>query len=112
MQDRDDNVEAVVIGAKSPVRTFNLVTSFYPRPLAGVGNTPLTASELKRATDELNRRCTQLQDGMETMGFPSWRVTHEELLEEIRYFYHPGTGRGEQPLLFERSVGMQLARIR
>lgn len=112
VQDRDDQVEAVVISAKAPVRTFTLVTSFNPRPLGATSKTPLTDSELKRATAELDRRCVQLQDGISQMGLPAWRLPHDELLEEIRYFFHPGTGRREHTLSRERSVGMRLASVR
>ena len=112
LTERLTHVETVVANAQAPVRTFYLVTSFNPRLITNMTKTPLTASELQRASEELDRRCAQLSEGLAGMNLTAWRVTHDELIDEIRHFYHPGTKRDRPELTLDRSVGMQLARVR
>lgn len=88
--ERSAFVEAAVQAIQAPVRTIYLVTSYNPRLLTkAVVKGSLTDVELRQAREELDRRCGQLARGIERMKLSAWRATHDELLEEIRYFYHP-----------------------
>lgn len=88
--ERSAFVEETVQSIQAPVRTIYLVTSYNPRLLTkAVVKGPLTEGELRQALEELDRRCGQLARGIERMKLTAWRATHAELLEEVRYFYHP-----------------------
>ena len=110
--ERSAFVEATVQAIQAPVRTIYLVTSYNPRLLTkSVVKGPLTEAELQRAREELDRRCDQLTRGIERMKLPAWRATHDELLEEIRYFYHPSQAQlARREMHLDRSVSMRLAR--
>lgn len=110
--ERAEFVEMMVMRLEAPVRTFYLVTSFKPRTV-DLGNAPLDDRELARAQDELSRRCDQLIEGIDHMGLPAWRATHEDLIRDIQYFYHPSQLElARRELRTERSVGMQLGQMK
>ncbi len=110
--ERSAFVEATVQSIQAPVRTIYLATSYNPRLLTKtVVKGPITEAELQRAREELDRRCDQLARGIERMKLPAWRATHDELLDEIRYFYHPSQAQlARREIHLDRSVSMQLAR--
>ena len=110
--ERSEYVEMLVMRLEAPVRTFYLVTSFKPR-IVDLGNAPLDDRELARAQDELSRRCEQLIEGIDHMDLPAWRASHDDLIRDIQYFYHPShleLARRESRL--DRSVGMQLGQMK
>jgi hypothetical protein len=93
LYERSAFVEATVSALQAPVRTLYLVTSHNPRLVAKpVRGGPLTEKELARARQELDRRCDQLARGVGRMKLPAWRASHEELLNDVRHFYHPAQG--------------------
>ncbi len=109
-------VEGLVGANQAPVRTVYFVTSYYVR-LANKATAklkgPLTESEIARATKELDHRCNQLQRGIERMKLKAWRATHDELVRDLQYFYHPSQSQlAHRELRAERSVAMGLARAR
>jgi hypothetical protein len=98
----------------APVRTVYFVTSYHVR-LASKATArikgPLSEVEIARAIRELDNRCSQIARILERMHLKAWRATHDELVNEIRYFYHPSQiDLVRRALHAERSVAMGLAR--
>jgi hypothetical protein len=104
-------VEMAVEVLQAPVRTFYFVTAFNPRLIAPINAGPLSADELDKAKRELDHRCAQISAGLRQMRLPHWRATHQELLEDIRHFYHPSQAQLHHELRAERSVAMRLASV-
>ena len=96
----------------TPVRTFYFVLSYNPRLISGLRLGPLELVELDRAQQELTHRCAELQSSLRQMRLPNWRVSHDELLEDIHHFYHPSQAQLQHALRVERSVAMRLATVR
>jgi hypothetical protein len=108
---RADTVEMAVEALQAPVRTFTFLASFNPRLLNPIRRGALEAGELERARKELDRRCAQLSAGLREMRLPHWRATHDELLADIRHFYHPAHSQLHHDLSADRSVAMRLASV-
>ena len=90
LYDRLAHVEASVQAAQAPVRTFYVITSHNPRLLRkAVAAGPLSEEEFIASKAELDERCRRLQHGIELMRLPAWRAAHDDLLLELRHFYHP-----------------------
>ena len=55
----------------------------------------------------------QLLRGIECMRLKAWRASHDELVRDIQYFYHPSQSQlaCRDPRM-DRSVAMGLARVR
>jgi hypothetical protein len=88
--ERSAHIEALLQSIQAPVRTLYLVTSHNPRLITKtVARSVLSEAELLKAREELDRRCSQLARGIERMKLPAWRASHDELLNEVRHFYHP-----------------------
>jgi len=55
----------------------------------------------------------QLLRGIERMKLKAWRASHDELVREIQYFYHPSQSQlACRELRLDRSVAMGLTRAR
>ena len=108
---RVDAVEMAIEALQAPVRTFTFVVSFNPRLLNPIRRGPLDAAELERARRELDRRCTQLSAGLREMRLPHWSVSSDELLADIRRFYHPAHSQLNHEVSADRSVAMRLASV-
>ena len=108
---RVDAVEMAMEALQAPVRTFTFLVSFNPRLLNPIRRGTLDVAELERACGELERRCSQLIAGLREMRLPHWRVTSDELLRDIRQFYHPAHSQLNHEVSAERSVAMRLASV-
>ena len=108
---RANYVEMAVEALQAPVRTFYFLVSFNPRLLNPLRKGMLDADELARSRQELDRRCAQLIAGLCEMRLPHWRATHDELLADIRHFYHPAHSQLNHDLSADRSVAMRLASV-
>lgn len=100
----------------APVRTVYFATSYHVR-LASKATArlkgPLSEDEIAKAVRELDNRCCQIARIIERMQLKAWRATHEELVREIQYFYHPSQVElATREMRVERSVAMGLARAR
>jgi hypothetical protein len=100
----------------APVRTVYFATSYHVR-LASKATArlkgPLSEDEIAKAIRELDNRCGQIARIVERMQLKAWRATHDELVREIQYFYHPSQeDLARRELHVERSVAMALARAR
>lgn len=81
-------LEAQLHALHAPVRTFYLVTSVNPRLLSKhMRREGLSETEFASASAALGQRCEQLQRGIEIMGLPSRRATHDELVAVLRGEY-------------------------
>jgi hypothetical protein len=111
--ERADFVEMSVEALQTPVRTFFFITSFSPNliNLRKAKSIALSAGDIQRAGEELTRRCDELMRGLRAMRLPHWRATHDELLEDMRHFYHPAQSQLAHELRAERSVAMRLASV-
>jgi hypothetical protein len=77
---------------QAPIRTFHVVTSYYPRPLGnGLAGGPLSEGEIARAREELDKRCSQIARVLARMRLGAQRVSGAALLELVRAFYHPSS---------------------
>jgi hypothetical protein len=111
--ERSDYVEISVEALQAPVRTFFFITSFSPNlvNMRKAKGMVLNAGDIQRASETLTQRCDELMRGLRTMRLPHWRATHEELLEDVRHFYHPSQTQLAHELRVERSVAMRLASV-
>lgn len=74
---------------QSPVRTFHFVTRVNPRLLTKhMRREGLSEAEFTSAQSTLTQRCEQLQRGIEMMGLPSHRCSHDELVTIVQREYH------------------------
>jgi hypothetical protein len=100
----------------APVRTVYFATSYHVR-LASKATVrlkgPLNEDEIARATRELENRCGQITRILERMQLKAWRASHDELVREIQYFYHPSqVNLAWREIRAEKSVAMGLAQTR
>ncbi len=100
----------------APVRTVYFATSFHVR-LASKATArlkgPLSEDEIAKAVRELDQRCGQITRIIERMQLKTWRATHDDLVQELRYFYHPSqVDLARRELRVEKSVAMGLAKTR
>ncbi len=111
--ERADYVEMEVEALQTPVRTFFFITSYSPNAIniRKATGMMLSAGDIQRASQELNRRCDELMRGLRAMRLPHWRAAHDELLEDVRHFYHPSQTQLTHELRAERSVAMRLASV-
>jgi len=112
IQRRNTHLALEVEYLRTPVRTFAFVMSYNPRIISGLRAGPLDLSELDRAGRELASRCAELQSGLRQMRLPHWRISHQELLDDIQHFYHPAEAQRQHTLSTDRSVAMRLATVR
>ncbi len=89
LHDRAAYLQLATQQVQSPVRTFHVVSSYYPRPLPGGG--PLSAREIALAREELDKRCEQIARVLGRMRLETRRVSGEALLALVRNFYHPSS---------------------
>lgn len=113
---RTQHVRSQIEQRHAPVRTVYFATSYHVR-LASKATArlkgPLSEDEIAKASRELDNRCGQIARIIERMQLKAWRATHEELVREIQYFYHPSqVDLARREVRAERSVAIGLARAR
>jgi hypothetical protein len=113
---RGQHLRSEVEQRGAPVRTVYFATSYHVR-LASKATArlkgPLSEDEIARATRELHNRCGQITRILERMQLKAWRASHEELVQELRYFYHPSqVDLAWREIRAEKSVAMGLAQAR
>lgn len=111
---RAQHIRSQIEQRHAPIRTVYFATSYHAR-LASKATArlkgPLTADEIAKAIRELDNRCGQIARIIERMQLKAWRATHDELVREIQYFYHPSQVElARREMHAERSVAMGLAK--
>ena len=100
----------------APVRTVYFATSYHVRLASNATarlKGPLSEDEIAKAIRELDNRCSQIARILERMQLKAWRATHDDLVNEIRYFYHPSqVDLAWRELRADRSVAIGLARAK
>lgn len=111
---RAAHVQRVVTALSSPVRTLYFLTAFNPRlALRKARDGALSHAELSEAKAELDGRCQQIARALEQMKLPNWRATHDELLRDIQFLYHPSQSHLLKDTATEaRSVAAERVRAR
>jgi hypothetical protein len=112
---RGQHLRSEVEQRGAPVRTVYFATSYHVR-LASKATArlkgPLSEEEIARATRELENRCGQITRILERMQLKAWRASHDELVRELRYFYHPSQlDLARRELHADKSVAMGLSKM-
>jgi len=111
---RGSFVEEMLQAMQAPVRVYHLIITYNPRLIVrSVKRGPMEEHEFATASEELSGRCDMLARSIARMGLPAWRASQQELLADVRHFYHPAergmTNREER---YKRSAVAQMATVR
>lgn len=90
LSEQIETVHASIRKAQSPVRRYYMVVSHSPRLKTSLlTGKAISDQEFTRAGNRLAEYCRQMAAGIDAMGLPVWRASHDELLLDVRTFFNP-----------------------